>query len=132
MTKLNFVLYRSMLLGFFLAGVSFEIFAQTQLILNGAIVNLNQGAYLVVDNAATNAITRNSGFIISEGENNILQWNMGTSTGTYTVPWGHGSTDYLPLTFTKSSGVGSGNFLFSTYSTGWQNSAQLPTGVSNF
>jgi hypothetical protein len=37
------------------------------------------------------------------------------------------------LSFSKGAGTdtGTGNFLFSTYHTGWQNSSQLPTGVTN-
>lgn len=108
-----------------------NVLSQTRLVLNGAKINLNQGAYLVIDNSAANAITRNSGHIISEGENNRIKWSIGTTTGTYTIPWGYGNTDYIPLTFIKTAGTGSGYFLFSTYHTTWNNIAQLPTGVTN-
>lgn len=106
--------------------------AQTRMVLNGAKVNIAQGAYLVIDNPASNAITRTSGHIISEGANNRIQWHIGTTTGTYTIPWGYGSADYLPVTFTKNAGTGSGLFIFSTYHTAWQNSAELPSGITNF
>lgn len=106
-------------------------FAQGRIILNGATINLNQGAYLVVDNPSSEAITRTSGHIISEGENNTIKWNIGTATGTYSIPFGVGGCDCVPLTFTKTAGTGSGYFLFSTYATGWNNSVQLPTGVTN-
>jgi hypothetical protein len=106
-------------------------FAQTRLVLNGANINISQGAYLVIDNPSPNAITRNSGHIISEGENNILKWNIGTTIGTYVIPWGYDVSSYIPLTFTKQAGTGSGHFIFSTYRTGWQNSSQLPTGIAN-
>lgn len=122
---------------FFVVGllvtVTFQkVSAQARIMLNGAIVNVTQGAYLVVDNSASNAITRSSGHIISEGEANIVKWNLGTTTGTYTVPWGSGASAYYPMTFTKSAGTGSGNFLFSTYPTVAANTTFLPTGVSNF
>jgi hypothetical protein len=104
--------------------------AQTRLILDGAIITLND-AYLVINNPASNAITRNSGHIISEAETSVIKWNIGTTTGTYTIPWGYGVSDYIPLTFTKTAGTGSGHFVFSTYHTGWQNSTQLPSIVSN-
>src|SRR3990170_7770531 len=94
-----------------------KVSAQGRLVLNGANINLSQGAYLVVANPAADAITRNSGHIISEGENNRILWSIGTTTGTYTIPWGYGSSDYIPLTFTKTAGTGSGYFLFSTYHT---------------
>jgi hypothetical protein len=106
-------------------------FAQTRLVLNGAHITISQGAYLVIDNPSSNAITRNGGSIISEGENNRLRWNIGTTIGTYIVPWGYDASNYIPLTFTKQAGTGSGYFVFSTYHTGWQNSSQLPAGVSN-
>ncbi|MBL7858445.1 MAG: T9SS type A sorting domain-containing protein [Cyclobacteriaceae bacterium] len=107
-----------------------DSYGQARLILQGASVVIAQGAYLVVDNPATDAITRNTGFLVSEGEHNFVKWNIGTSTGTYTIPWGYEAA-YIPLTFTKTAGSGNGDFLFSTYHTGWQNSAELPTDVSN-
>ena len=107
-----------------------SLFSQNRLVLNGAYINITNGANLVVDNSASNAITVNSGHIISEGENNNIKWNLGTSTGTYTVPLGYSNTNYIPLMFTKTAGTGSGSFVFSTYKTGnWQNSLSLPTGV---
>lgn len=106
--------------------------AQGRMVLNGATVNLTQGAALVMANPNSNAITRNSGQIISEGENNRVIWRMGTTTGTYTIPFGYGTSNYIPLTFTKAAGTGAGYFSFSTYHTGWQNSTQLPTGITNF
>ncbi|MBA4053181.1 MAG: hypothetical protein C0490_00570, partial [Marivirga sp.] len=106
-------------------------FAQSRLILNGAIINIAEGASLVIENSASDAITRISGHIISEGQNNNIKWNIGTTTGTYTIPWGYGDSNYIPLTFTKAAGTGTGYFLFSTYHTDWNNSGQLPTGVTN-
>lgn len=106
--------------------------AQGRIVLNGATMNIAQGATLVIDNPAPNAITRNTGHIISEGANNNISWRLGTTAGTYSIPWGYGQTGYLPLSFTKTAGTGSGCFLFSTYRTGWQNSSLLPAGVTNF
>ena len=37
-----------------------DIFAQGRVILNGATINLSQGACLVLDNAASDALTRSS------------------------------------------------------------------------
>jgi hypothetical protein len=128
--KPNSTLYRSLIVCL-LISISFKITGQGRLILNGGIVSIAQEAYLVIDNPAANAITRNSGHIISEGEKNSIKWNIGTTTGTYTIPWGYGSSDYVPLTFIKTAGTGSGHFLFSTYRTAWNNSALLPTGVTN-
>src|SRR5688572_2627050 len=108
-----------------------NVVAQGRIVLNGAKINLTDNAFLVVANPAAEAITRNSGHIISEGETNNIKWNIGTTTGTYIIPWGYGDSEYIPLTFTKTAGVGSGYFLFSTYKTAWNNSALLPTGVTN-
>ncbi len=105
-------------------------YSQTRVMLNGASIVIAQGAYLVIDNPASNAITRTTGYIVSEGQDNRIKWNIATTTGTYLVPWGYSAT-YIPITFTKTAGTGSGNFLFSTYHTGWENSAELPTGVAN-
>lgn len=109
-----------------------DLHAQARLILDGANITIAQGANLVVENSNANAITRNSGYIISEGENNVIKWYIGTSTGTYTIPWGY-SNDYIPVTFTPTAATGSGYFLFSTYhTTNWNNAASLPAGVTNF
>jgi hypothetical protein len=104
--------------------------SQSRIIFNGATLTISNSAYLVVDNPAAEAITRSSGHIVSEGENNRIKWNVGTSTATYTVPFGYTAT-YLPVTLTKGAGIGSGSIVFSTYSTGWKNSDYLPTGVTN-
>src|SRR6185503_21308246 len=101
--KLN-SLFRFLTIAFILA-FCLEASAQTRLVLNnGGIVNINGGAYLVIDNPAADAIIVNSGFIISEGENNSVKWNIGTTTGIYTIPWGYSGTS-IPLTFTKTAGT---------------------------
>ncbi|MBI2258432.1 MAG: hypothetical protein HYU67_05990 [Flavobacteriia bacterium] len=108
-------------------------FSQARLVVNGAYMVIDNAAYLVVDNPNANAIVRNSGHIISEDEDDNLKWNIGTTVGTYTIPWGYSTTDYLPLTFTKNAGVAAGNIIFSTYRTGtWENSSYLPAVIGNF
>lgn len=107
--------------------------AQGRLVLNGAKVNITNGAVLVVSNPAANAITRTSGHIISEGENNMIRWNIGTTAASYTIPFGSGSSTYFPVSFTTSAAAGAtGYFNFATLPTGAQNSASLPAGVTNF
>lgn len=136
-----------------------ESFAQARLVLgNGAApsaiyMHISGGAFLVVGDAtaaaAPNTITRNAGWIISgdngaspvgagnTGQNNRVRWYIGGGTGTYTVPWGWSTTDYIPLTFTIGTAgapaVGP-YFTFSTYRlTSCTNSAagNLPTLGSN-
>jgi hypothetical protein len=110
---------------------SFTVKAQTRIVLNGGIIHLSEGAVLVVENPSPDAITRLDGHIISERQQNKISWNTGTATGNYTVPFGMGSSIYLPLSFTKAAGAGDGSFTFSTYRTGWRNSDSLPSGVTN-
>jgi hypothetical protein len=117
--------------------ISVSGYSQARIVLGGTsgspYMNITGGACLVIDNPATNAITRNSGHVISEGENNAIRWNIGNSTGAFTVPWGYGTSSYIPLQFTISSaGTSGGYFKFSTYRTGsWQNSSYLPSGITN-
>ncbi|HEY9005046.1 MAG TPA: T9SS type A sorting domain-containing protein [Ohtaekwangia sp.] len=109
-----------------------DLQAQARLVLNGATMTISQGAMLVIDNPNANAITRNSGYITSERAGNMIKWNIGTSTGTYIIPWGY-SGDYIPVSFTPSDATGSGYFLFATYRTlNWNNAGSLPPGVTNF
>ncbi|HEY3405470.1 MAG TPA: hypothetical protein VGK59_18935 [Ohtaekwangia sp.] len=110
----------------------FFTLAQGRLVLNGGKVNITNGAVLVVANSASNAITRTSGHIISEGQNNRIRWSIGTTTGTYSIPWGSGNSNYFPLSFTTSAAAGSGYFEFSTMPTAALNSTTLPTGITHF
>ena len=110
-------------------------FAQGRLILNnGGIVNITNGAFVVIDNSNPNAITRNtSGHIISEGKFNRVKWNIGNTAGNYEVPFGIGTSEYLPVSFTTSGASASGSLIFAMYPVGsWLNSANLPPGVTNF
>ncbi len=112
--------------------VSNKLIAQARLVLNGGTINMSQGAQLVIANSASNAITRTSGYITSDGANNIIRWNIGTTTGTYVIPWGYSGT-YIPVSFSLSGAAGAaGYFQFSTYHTNWDNSSTLPGGVSHF
>lgn len=124
------------LLGFLLFFICLNGFSQARLILNnGGIVNITNSAFVVIDNPATNAITRNTfGHIISEGEFNRVKWNIGTTAGTYVVPFGIGAAEYLPVTMTTSGASGaSGSLTFAMYPVGsWLNTSNLPTGVTNF
>jgi hypothetical protein len=97
---------------------------QARVVLNGAYVVLNGGVaatpiYLEVSNPATNAIKQNSGWIVSESEFNMVKWDIGTSTGTYSVPFGYNAIDYIPLTFNvlTAGAPAAGTIKFSTYHT---------------
>lgn len=88
--------------------------------------------YLVVGNKATAAIARTGGWIISEGEFNEMRWFIDNGTGLYTVPFGYGTTSYLPVVINISSpgsgNGGSGYINFSTYHTQDLNTADMPSG----
>lgn len=106
--------------------------AQSKLVVNGGIINITSASSLVINDSNTNAITRTSGHIISEGENNKVIWNTTTTIGSYIIPFGYGATDYIPVSFTKTAGSGSGAFEFSTYRTAtWQNSISIPSLVGH-
>jgi hypothetical protein len=116
------------------------LFASAQLVItNNYYIVLNGGTQanptsLVLTNPATNAITNSANsWIVSEGEFNQVDWNIGTNTGTFTVPFGYGSTDYLPVTCKISgAGTGSGAIRFSTYhGASWDNSTYEPSDVTN-
>lgn len=111
-------------------------FAQGRLVLNnGGIVRIDSSAFLVIDNPNPNAITRiTSGHIISEGQFNRVKWNIGTTSGSYVIPFGIGTSEYLPVSLTTSGAVGAtGSLTFSMYPVGsWLNSSALPVGVTNF
>ena len=107
--------------------------AQAKLVINGGVITINNGASLVIDNPDNTAITRNSsGYIISEGAGNKVDWIINTGNGnTYLLPFGN-TAGYFPLQFKAASGTGSGHFIFSTYpTTRWKNSDNLPPGVTN-
>ena len=107
--------------------------AQAQLVIHGAFINLRNGANLVIDNPSSNAIIRTSGHIISEAEDNVIKWNIGTNTGNYMVPFGYDTSDYLPITFTPSNAIGNGSFLLSTYYGGSaMNNSYLPVGITHY
>jgi hypothetical protein len=111
---------------------------QAQLVVNSNYLVMAGGSqssphYIVLNDSASSGITYNGGWIISENEFNMVQWNIRQSTGTFTVPFGYSTEQYLPLTMNigSSPGVGSGNIKFSTYHTAVLNSGAEPSDVNN-
>ena len=108
--------------------------AQAKLVMNGGVINITNGAALVIDNPDNTALTYSgSGYIQSEGENNKIIWTIGAGNGSvYLVPFGN-ATNYFPVQFNAASGAGAnGQFIFSTYPTPtWKNSDYLPAGITN-
>jgi hypothetical protein len=89
---------------------------------------------LTVNNPVNSAITRTTGFIVSEmnaGTNTaIVQWNVGASNAAYIFPFGTLSAPslYIPLTITKTAG--NTNILASTRMTTGPNNTPWETTVS--
>lgn len=97
---------------------------------------------LIVTNPVTGAITRSTGYIISETAPvpgyGIIQWNIGNaSSGNYVFPFGSLAANYIPLTL-NITGAGAqsttGAISASTYPTNTAaalNNRPLPTGVAD-
>jgi gliding motility-associated-like protein len=92
-------------------------------------------------NPLPGAITRTSGYIISEtppaSGYGTIQWNIGNTLGNYTYPFGTAAGSYIPFLFNIfSAGTqsASGNISVSTYSTNTTanpSNRPLPTGVTD-
>lgn len=99
------------------------------------------GNTLIVTNPLPAAITRTSGYIISEtvpaAGYGIVQWNLGNSTGNYEYPFGTVGGAYIPFICNiTTAGVQSttGNLSVATYPTSVTvspNNLPYPTSVSN-
>ncbi|PCI99861.1 MAG: hypothetical protein COB15_03490 [Flavobacteriales bacterium] len=118
------------------------MYSQARVVINnnGYIV-IDNGAFLVLDNANSNALTTTGtgGNIVSEDEDDVIQWEIGTTTGIYTIPWttkpviqgGNGTK--IPLIINKTTaGTGAtAEFILSTYETATDMNAPYPSAVTN-
>jgi hypothetical protein len=90
---------------------------------------------MVITTPTSAGITnKGTGWIVSENEFNQVQWNIGTNTGSYVVPFGYSNTDYLPVTFNIiiPGSSGNGAVKFSTYHCPtWDNLLYEPSDVVN-
>lgn len=93
-----------------------------------------------ITNPSTSAITRTSGYIISETEPipgyGRVQWNIDNSTGNYVVPFGSTSGSYIPFEYNvTTAGSTGGNISVATYPTSTSaspNNQPWPNGVTDF
>lgn len=89
--------------------------------------------YVHVTDGSSSAIS-GSGSIVSEGEYNLLRWDVADNVGTYTVPLATGAThtySAIPLTFQiTTAGSIDGYIDFATYGTS-SNNQPLPDSVLN-
>jgi hypothetical protein len=116
--------------------ISVQIFAQARIMIhNDAYIVMNGGVNIMVDNNNANAISTlgTGGNIKSENENNVIQWNINTSTGSYIIPFTTASGIKIPLTINiTGAGTGGGKIVFSTYGGAtWDNDTYKPAGVTN-
>ncbi len=97
------------------------------LTLTNGTLTLNSNT-LIINNTATSAITRTSGYILSETNdgspnpcNSRVQWNIGeaSSSSAFTIPFVTSGAIYIPITTTiTTAGTGaSGNITAATYPT---------------
>src|SRR5690554_5088411 len=108
--------------------LSNNLSAQNSLIiLNGANIVMDGSqssqTYIVVGEPNPSGITRlpTGGHIHSENQYSYVKWLSGTTTGSYTFPFGVGTnaTDYIPFVFNKTAG--NNDISVSTWSTDQQN-----------
>lgn len=124
------------------ARIVFGATADAYIVMSSNAVIAGNPIYLVIGDATGNSdentITRTTnGGIITNGENNLIKWYIGNGTGQYKIPYCYSTiaslaSNYIPFTF-DITGAGTANryMQFSTFRTGWQNSAMMPTGVLN-
>ena len=96
-------------------------FSQAILVLNNnGYINIENSAFLVIDNGAANAITLTGtgGNILSENETDLVKWNVGNATGLHIVPFTNTNGVKVPvdINITTAGSVG-GSLLLSTYRT---------------
>lgn len=112
-------------------------FSQARLVFNSpsSYMVIDNAAYVVIDNPNPNAITilGTSANIISENELDVIKWNIGATTGAYTIPWTTRTTlTNIPLTVNKNTaGVGAGYLILSTYETSTDMNTPWPSDVTN-
>lgn len=111
-------------------------FSQARLVLNNnAYVVIDNSAFVVLDNPNPNALTTagTGGNIISEDETDVIKWEIGITTGVYTIPWTTNSGTKIPLTINKTStGTGANaEFILSTYETATDMNTPYPSAVTN-
>lgn len=121
-------------------------FGQAQLVLNNDVrMVIDGGAWVVVENPATNAIvslpspSTTGGAIISEGEFDQVRWQIAGNTGSYIMPFVTPSGVKMPLTYNvTAAGTGAANrsVVFATYNYGawaptWDNNGYRPSDVTH-
>lgn len=115
----------------------FNLQAQSRMVINNdAYLVIDNAAYLVIDNPLTTAlaVAGTGGNIKSEAETDRIKWNIGITTGVYTIPWTTASNVKIPLSINKTTagtiGANSG-LLLSTWETATDMNVPWPSAVTN-
>ncbi len=115
--------------------------SSAQLVFNdGGYVVMNDSAKLLINNSDTSGIITlgTGGKLVSENEQNDVIWNVGNSTGTYTVPFstkpiiqgGTGVEIPFTLSIDTAAADATGSIRFSTWQTNNSN-VPYPSVVTN-
>ncbi len=123
----------------YLPNFTASVYIRTRLIMTSGEFNLadamgnptNGGRYVHIENPSPSALQRTGGYIRSEALDHSARivWNIQNNYGTYMIPWGYSSTEYIPLTY-QLTGGNAGTVSFSTYCTP-ANNLPWPPGVTN-
>lgn len=116
--------------------VALHAYSQTRVMINNdGFIVIDNSAFVVIENPNPNAITTlgTGGNIISEDETDVIQWEIGTTTGTYTIPWTTSAGFKIPLVINKTTaGTGAtSEFILSTWETATDLNIPLPSAVNN-
>lgn len=116
-----------------------NVIVRNKLILTSGELNLanasgspaSGGRTIHLTNPSPASLQRTGGYIRSEAQDNSgrLDWTINSAAGTYTIPWGVSSSEYIPLTY-QLTGGNAGIVSFSTYRTAPDN-LPWPSGVTN-
>lgn len=103
-----------------------DVTITNSLVLTAGQLNLNSHT-LTINNNAPTAISRTSGYILSDQTDNSskIVWNIGTNSNAHIFPFGSSAGTYIPFTLTVTAGD-IGNVTVSTYPTA-SNNTPLPT-----
>jgi hypothetical protein len=112
------------------------VFSQSNSLIlhDDAIINLHDGAILVIDQTHENGIELNgtgAGIIHSEDEGNRVAWFIKNSTGNFEIPFGLSVSQRIPLVYhIPVAGSNDGALIVSTWQTNNSN-IPYPSGVLN-
>lgn len=116
--------------------ISSFVFSQGRLVINNnGFVVIDNSAFVVLQNPNPNALTTlgTGGNIVSEDEDDVIKWEIGLTTGTYTIPWTTNSGTKIPLSINKTTtGTGAtAEFILSTWECATDMNTPWPANVTN-